>query len=73
MNDTGSTCTIINHPTYPVLVNLGHNSHLQNTNFYSKTFYGSSIRMLGYTTIQSSFETDVKHTVPNEVFVTKEK
>ena len=29
--------------------------------------------MLGYTTIQSSFETDGKYTVPHRVFVTKEQ
>ena len=29
--------------------------------------------MLGYTTIQSSFETDGKYTVPHKVFVTKEQ
>ena len=63
MIDPGSTCTIINHPTYLALVNLGQNLHLQNTNCDSKTYTGSSIRMLGYTTIQSSFETDGKYTV----------
>ena len=73
MIDPGSTCTIINHPTYLALVNLGQNLHLQNTNCDSKTYTGSSIRMLGYTTIQSSFETDGKYTVPHKVFVTKEQ
>ena len=73
MIDPGSTCTIINHPTYLALVNLGQNLNLQNTNCDSKTYTGSSIRMLGYTTIQSSFETDGKYTVPHKVFVTKEQ
>ena len=73
MIDPGSTCNIINHPTYLALVNLGQNLHLQNTNCDSKTYTGSSIRMLGYTTIQSSFETDGKYTVPHKVFVTKEQ
>ena len=73
MIDPGSTCTIINHPTYLALVNLGQNLHLQNTKCDSKTYTGSSIRMLGYTTIQSSFETDGKYTVPHKVFVTKEQ
>ena len=73
MIDSGSTCTIINHSTYLALVNLGQNLHLQTTNCDSKTYTGSSIRMLGYTTIQSSFETDGKYTVPHKVFVTKEQ
>ena len=47
--------------------------HLQIANCDSKTYTGSSIRMLGYTTIQSSFETDGKYTVPHKVFVTKEQ
>ena len=71
--DPGSTCSIINHPTYLALVNLGQNLHLQSTNCDSKTYTGSSIRMLGYTTIQSSFETEGKYTVPRNVFVTKEQ
>ena len=69
----GSTCTIINHTTYLALVNLGPNLHLQNTNCDLKTYTDSSIRMLGYTTIQSSFETVGKYTVPHKVFVTKEQ
>ena len=72
MIDPGSTCTIINHPTHLALVYLGKNLHLQITNFDSKTYAGSSIRMLGYTTIQSSFETDGKFTVPHKVFVTRQ-
>ena len=73
MIDPGSTCTIINHPTYLALVNLGQNLHLQNKNCDSRTYTGSSIRMLGYTAIQSSFETNGKYTVPHKVFVTKEQ
>ena len=73
MIDPGSTCTIFNHPIYLALVNLGQNLHLQGTNCDSKTYAGSSIRLLGYTTIQSSFETDGKYTVPHKVFVTKEQ
>ena len=71
MIDPASTCTIINHPTYLALVNLAQNLHLQNTNCDSKTYTGSSIRMLGFTTIQLSFETDGKYAVPHKVFVTK--
>ena len=73
MIDPGSTCTIITHTTYPSLVKLGQSLHLQSTNCDSKTYTGSSIRMLGYTTIQSSFETDGKYTVPHKVFVIKEQ
>ena len=73
MIDPGSTYTIINHSTYLALVNLGQNLHLQSTTCDSKTYTGSSIRMLGYTTIQSSFETDGKNTVPHKVFVTEEQ
>ena len=73
MIDPGSTCTIINHPTYLALVNLGQNLHLQNTNCDPKTYTGSSIGMLVYKTIQSSFETDGKYTIPQKVFVTKEQ
>ena len=73
MIDPGSTCIIINHPTYLALVNLGQNLRLHSTNCDSKTYTGSSIRMLGYTTIQSSFENDGKYTVPHKAFVTKEQ
>ena len=73
MIDPGSTCTIIKHPTYLALGNLEQKLHLQNTNCDSKTYTGSSIRMLGYITIQSSLETDGKYTVPHKVFVTKEQ
>ena len=73
LNDPGSTCTIINHPTYLALVNVRQNFHLQSTNCDSKTYIGSSIRMLDYKNIQSSFETDGKYTVPYKVFVTKEQ
>ena len=73
MIDPGSTCTIINHPTYLAQVNLGQNLRLQSSNCDSKTYTGSSIRMLGYTTIQSGFETDGKYTVPHSVYVTKEQ
>ena len=70
MIDPRSTCTITNHPTYLALVNHGQNLHLKSTNCDSKTYTGSSVRMLGYTTIQSSFETDGKYTVPNKLFLT---
>ena len=73
MIEPGSTCNIINHPTYLAPENLGQNLHLQSTNCDSKTYTGSSIRMLGYTTIQSSFETGGKYTVPHKVFVTKKQ
>ena len=73
MIEPGSTCTIINHLTYLALVNLGQNFYLQNTNCDSKTYTCSSIRILVYATIQSSFETDVKLKVSNKVFVTKEQ
>ena len=71
--DTGSTCNIINTPTYLALVNLGQNLHPQNKKCDSKTYGGSSIGMLGYTTIQSRFEIDGKYTVPHKVFVSKEQ
>ena len=73
MIDPGSTCTIINHPIYLALVNLRQNVHLQSTNCDSKTYNGCSIGMLGYTTIQSSVETDGKYAVSHKVFVTKEQ
>ena len=77
MIDTGSTCTIINrtiiNPLYFALGNLRENMYLQNTSCDSKTYIGSSIRMLDYTTIQSSFEGDGKQTVPHKIFVAKEK
>ena len=73
MVDPGSTCTIINHLTYLALTNLGQKFYQESTNCYSKTPTVSSIRMLGYTTIRSSFETDGKYTVQHEVFVTKEQ
>ena len=73
MIDPGSTCAMINHPTYHALVNLGQKLRLQSRNCDSKTYTGSSIRMLGYTTIQSSFETDGKYTVHHKVSVTKEQ
>ena len=69
MIDPGSTSTIINHPKNLALVNLGEHLHLQNANFDSKTYTGSSIRMLVYTTIQS----DNEYTIPHKVFVTKEQ
>ena len=65
MIDPRSTCTIINHPKNLTLVNPGQILHLQNANCYSKTYTGSSIRMLVYTTIQS----DNEYTVPHKVFV----
>ena len=73
MIDPGSTCAIINHPTYLALVNLGQNLLLQSTNGDSKTYTGSSIRMIGYTTNRSSFETDGKYRVAHKVFVAKEQ
>ena len=73
MIDPRSTSAIINHPTCFALVNRGQNLHLQNAVCDSKTYTGSSIRMLIYTTSQSVFETGGKYTVPHKVFVTKEQ
>ena len=72
MIDTGATCSIINHPTFIAIANLGHKLIVTRTNTKIRTYTGSLIRMLGYVVLTSSYDLDNKHIFQHKVWITEE-
>ena len=73
MIDPGSTCSIINYPTYQELEKLGQKMTIYRSKIKAKTYNGSDIRMFGHTSIQSCFDTDGKYPSNHKVWITEEK
>ena len=73
MIDPGSTCTIINYPTFLELNQLGQQINIQTSGNKTRTYNGSEIRMIGYTILTSYFDTDGKYKANHRVWVTEEK
>ena len=73
MIDPGSTCTIINYPTFVELKQLGQRLTIQNSANKTRTYNGSEIRMLGFTALTSFFDTDGKYRADHKVWITEEK
>ena len=73
MIDPGSTCTIINYPTFIELNQLGQQINIQTSGTKTRTCNGSEIRMIGYTILTSYFDTDGKYKANHRVWVTEEK
>ena len=73
MIDPGSTCTIINYPTFFELMSLGQHINIQNSGNITRSYNGSEIKMLGYTILTSYFDTDGKYEATQRVWVTEEK
>ena len=73
MIDPGSTCTIINYPTYIELNQLGQQINIQTSGNKTRTYNGSEIRMIGYTILTSYFDTDEKYKADHRVWITEEK
>ena len=69
MVDPGSTCSIINEPTYRELNKIGQKLTL----FKSQSKAKSEIRMLGHTSIVSCFDTDGKYPTNHKVWITEER
>ena len=72
MIDPGSTCSIINYPTYQELEKLGQKMTIYRSKIKAKTYNGSDIRMFGHTSIQSCFDTDGKYPSNHKVWITEE-
>ena len=73
MIDPGSTCTIINYPTFIELNQLGQQINIQTSGKKTRTYNGSEIRMIGYTILTSYFDTDGKYKANHRVWVTEVK
>ena len=73
MTDQGSTCTIINYPTFIELNQLGQKINIQTSGNKKRTYNGSEIRMVDYTILTSYFDTDGKYRANHRVWVTEEK
>ena len=73
MIDPGSTCSIINYPTYQELEKLGQKMTIYRSKIKAKTYNGSDIRMCGHTSIQSCFDTDGKYPSNHKVWIAEEK
>ena len=72
MIDPGSTCSIINYPTYQELEKLGQKMTIYRSKIKAKTYNGSDIRLFGHTSIQSCFDTDGKYPSNHKVWITEE-
>ena len=73
MVDPGSTCSIINYPTFRELEKLGQKMTIYRFKIKAKTYNGSDIRMFGHTSIQSPFDTDGKYPSYHKVWINEEK
>ena len=73
MIDAGSTCTIINYPTFFELNQLGQQIDIQTSGNKTRTYSGSEIRMIGYSIQTSYFDIEGKYIANHRVWVTEEK
>ena len=70
--DPGSTCTIINYPTFLEMQKLNPSMRIFSAINITKSYNGSQIRMLDHTTLTSYFDTDGKYEANYKVWVTQE-
>ena len=73
MIDQGSKCTIKNYSRFIELYQLGQQINIQTSVKKTRTYYGSEIRIIGYTILTSYFDTNGKYRAKYRVWLTEEK
>ena len=71
--DAGSTCTIINYPTFLEMQKMNPSLRIFSAIGITKSYNGSQILMLGHTTVTSYFDTGGKYEATYKVWVTKKE
>ena len=73
MLDTGASCSIINYRTFWEICQLQHPITIQKSTKVTKTYSGQTVPMIGYETINFSFDRDGNFIFPLTVWITEKR
>ena len=70
MLDTGASCSIINYRTFWDISQFHHPMVVHRSNKLTKTYSGQVVPMIGYATIEFSYDPNGEYTFPLTVWIT---
>ena len=73
MLDTGASCSIINYRTFWEISQFQHPIMVHRSNNLTKTYSGQVVPMIGYATIEFSYDPNGKNSFPLTVWITEMK
>ena len=73
MLDTGASCSIINYRTFWEISQFHHPIMVQRSNKLTKTYSGQVVPMIGYATIEFSYDPNGEYSFPITVWITEMK
>ena len=73
MLDTGASCSIINYRTFWEISHFPHPIKVQRSNKLTKTYSGQVVPMIGYATIEFSYDPNDEYSFPLTVWITEMK
>ena len=73
MLDTGASCSIINYRTFWEISQFPHPIKLNRSNKLTKTYSGQVVPMIGYATIEFSYDHNSEYSFPLTVWITAMK
>ena len=71
MLDTGASCSIINYRTLWEISQFQHPIMVHRSNKLTKTYSGQVVPMIGYATIEFSYDSNGEYSFPLTVWITK--
>ena len=71
MLDTGASCSIINYRTFWEISQIHHPIMVHRSNKPTKTYSGQVVPMIGYATIEFSYDPNGENTFPLTVWITE--
>ena len=73
MLDTGASCSIINYRTFWEISQFPHPIKVNRSNKLTKTYSGQVVPMIGYATMEFSFDPNGEYSFPLTVWITEMK
>ena len=73
MLDTGASCSIINYRTFWEISQFHHPITVYRSNKLTKTYSGQVVPMIGYATIEFSYDPNGYYSFPLTVWITEMK
>ena len=71
MLDTGASCSIINYRTFWEISHFHHPRVVHRSNKLTKTYSGQVVPMIGYATMEFSYDPNGEYTFPLTVWITE--
>ena len=71
MLDTGASCSIINYRTFCEISQFHHPIVVHRSNELTKTYSGQVVPMIGYATMEFSYDPNGEYTFPLTVWITE--